>query len=354
LRSSLLRWYTANQRDLPWRRSRDPYAIWISETMLQQTRVDTVIPYYERFLERFPDVQALASSDQEDVYRQWAGLGYYSRARNLHAAARTIVDDFDGQVPAELDDLRSLPGVGRYTAGAVASIAFDKPEPVVDGNVARVLARVLGIRDDVKSSEVMTRLWDEAAALARGSRPGDLNQALMELGATICTPRDPRCTHCPAMRECNAHRTGDATELPVKRKRKPPLRVQAAAVWLERRHKLLAVRRAAGGRLGGLWEAPGSDLDRGQHPDAGLRDHLRDELGLELNTLEALGEVSHVFTGRTLRLHVYYCSDFRGRGRFSGLEGHRWAPLTELRELPQSSLTRKVVALLQRRSHEST
>ena len=202
IHGSLLKWYDGARRDLPWRHSRDPYAIWISETMLQQTRVETVIPYYERFLERFPDVYALASADTDDVFGQWAGLGYYSRARNLQAAAQQVVDGFAGRLPDEAEALRTLPGIGRYTAGAVASIAFDRPEPLVDGNVARVLARLLGIREDIKQSAVVQRLWEEATALVQGPRPGDFNQSLMELGATVCTPRSPQCEACPLRRRC--------------------------------------------------------------------------------------------------------------------------------------------------------
>ena len=214
-RTLLLEWYRRERRDLPWRRTRDPYAIWISESMLQQTRTETVIPYYERFLDRFPDVDTLADAELDDVLGAWAGLGYYSRARRLHAAARVVADEFGGRLPEDAETLRTLPGVGRYTAGAVASIAFDREEPVVDGNVARVLSRLRGIRDDLKRPAVIRRLWEEASALARGPHPGDLNQALMELGATVCVPRTPRCAGCPLTRRCDARRRGDAATLPI-------------------------------------------------------------------------------------------------------------------------------------------
>ena len=193
-RRALLAWYRAARRDLPWRRTRDPYAIWVSETMLQQTRVEAVIPYYERFLARFPDVGALAGADLDDVLSLWAGLGYYSRARNLKRAAEQVVTRIAGRLPDDADALRELPGIGRYTAGAIASIAFDRPAPIVDGNVARVLARLLGIcASRSRSSAVKARLWEEAERLADGPAPGDLNQALMELGARVCIPRAPRC-----------------------------------------------------------------------------------------------------------------------------------------------------------------
>ena len=204
VRAALLRWYDANRRDLPWRRTRDPYAIWISEAMLQQTRVETVIPYWERFLARFPDVASLARAELDDIYAVWTGLGYYSRARNLKAAAVSIVADHGGELPNNAEGLRSLAGIGRYTAGAVASIAFDREEPLVDGNVVRVFARLEDIREDSSERAIVERLWSLAAELVRGPRPGDLNQALMELGATICTPKRPHCLACPVRLECRA------------------------------------------------------------------------------------------------------------------------------------------------------
>ena len=216
LRAALLAWYRAERRDLPWRRTRDPYAIWVSETMLQQTRVEAVIPYYERFLARFPTVGALATADLDDVLSAWAGLGYYSRARNLKRAAEQVVADHAGCLPAAPDALRELPGIGRYTAGAIASIAFDRPAPIVDGNVARVLARLHGLREPIEQSAVRARLWAEAERLADGPAPGDLNQALMELGARICVPGTPRCDACPVSPFCDARRAGDAASLPVR------------------------------------------------------------------------------------------------------------------------------------------
>ena len=215
VRAPLLRWYNLNARDLPWRRSSDPFAIWISEAMLQQTRVETVIPYWERFLTAFPDVESLARADLDDIYTVWTGLGYYSRARNLKHAAEAIVADHGGRLPETVGKLRELKGIGRYTAGAVASIAFDREEPLVDGNVIRVFTRVLGIREESTSREVVEQLWQVAEVLVRGARPGDLNQALMELGATICTPKKPQCPACPIRRHCVAHADGDAEKLPV-------------------------------------------------------------------------------------------------------------------------------------------
>jgi A/G-specific adenine glycosylase len=347
LRRALLAWYRRNRRDLPWRRTRDPYAIWVSETMLQQTRVETVIPYYERFLARFPDVQSLADADADDVLGAWAGLGYYSRARNLQAAAREVTESHGGRVPDDVDALRALPGIGRYTAGALASIAFDRPEPIVDGNVARVLSRVLGIRDDVKQPAVVRRLWETAADLARGPSPGDLNQALMELGALVCTPGEPRCGACPLRRHCDAFATGDAAALPVQSKKPAVRRIEAAAAWLPRRGKVLAVRRPPSGLLGGMWELPGGDLEMNEEPADGLARNLRERVGLVVGRSDYVGCVEHVFTHRRLRLHLFRCDTPVGRTRLAGFDAHRWLAPDSLGELPLAATMRKALALFE-------
>ena len=346
IREHLLSWYDANRRDLPWRHTHDAYAIWVSETMLQQTRVETVIPYYERFLARFPDVESLADADQEDVYAHWAGLGYYSRARNLHVAAKTLVDDFGGALPDDARVLRSLPGVGRYTAGAVASIAFDQPEAIVDGNVRRVLARRLGIRDDVADRPVEDRIWAEAAMLVHGPRPGDLNQALMELGATVCTPRSPDCPACPLQRACDARRAGDAETLPRKAGRLRVQSLRAVAVWLERHGRVLAVKREAGGLLGGLWELPGGDLERGEKPTDGAARLIEAGLGLHIEAIRRAGSVRHEFTHRRLHLHLLRAEAEPGRVRRRGFSQHRWLAADDLHRLASARLTQKALAVL--------
>ena len=235
LRGSLLRWYRSHRRDLPWRRTRDPYAIWVSEIMLQQTRVEAVIPFYERFLARFPTVAALAKARESDVLAAWSGLGYYARARNLHAAARAVVRDHGGRFPHDLEALRHLPGIGPYTAAAISSVAFDRPAAAVDGNVIRVIARIAGLngrRDDAALRGEVTR---RAEALAAGPSPGDWTQALMELGAIVCFPRDPVCTRCPVARRCVARRSGTPDRYP---KAAPALAVRSE------RRVLLVARRA--------------------------------------------------------------------------------------------------------------
>ncbi len=346
LRRRLLGWYRANRRDLPWRRTRDPYAIWISEAMLQQTRTETVIPYYERFLERFPDVAALADAEIDDVLGLWAGLGYYSRARNLHAAARKITALHGGRIPDDPAALRSLPGVGRYTAGAVASIAFDRPEPIVDGNVTRVLTRLHGIEEDVGRPPVVRRLWEEAAALAQGADPGALNQALMELGATLCVPRAPRCPACPLESLCVSHRQGDPERLPVKSRRVRRRTLEVVAGWLLRRGKALAVRRPAEGLLGGLWELPGGDLLPDEAPETGLHRTLRERVALTVESAVPLGVVAHAFTHLDLRLHVFRCGPPSGRVSLRGFDAHRWLAPRSLEHLAHGAATRRALALV--------
>jgi len=259
LANAVVAHYATVKRDLPWRRTRDPYAIWVSEIMLQQTRVATVIPYWERWMARFPTVAALAAAPLDDVLAAWAGLGYYSRARNLHAGARAV----GGALPRRAAELRAVPGIGPYTAGAIASIAFGERAPLVDGNVARVLARAFAIADDIKSTAGGKALWKAAGAvmdaLPATAAPGDLNQGLMELGATLCAPTQPRCLVCPIAAHCEAARTGRQDELPVvaARKKESELPVLARTlVWLERGRELLLARRRAGGLFGGLWELP--------------------------------------------------------------------------------------------------
>lgn len=346
IRTRLLDWYDAEKRDLPWRRSRDPFEIWVSETMLQQTRVDAVIPYYERFLERFPDVYALASADLEDVYGVWEGLGYYSRARNLKRAAEQVVSEFGGELPDDPVALRQLPGIGRYTAGALASIAFDRPEPVVDGNVSRVLTRLLGIREDIRDRAVSENLWRDARALADGPRPGDLNQALMELGATRCTKHSPGCVGCPLGRHCDARKVGDAASLPKKTAKRPPTQVLATAIWLLRNDKVLVIRRRSQGLLGGLWELPGGECREGEAPSQALRRGLRKTLRLEARKVKRVGEVQHVFSHRKLSLFVFRGNPAPGRVRRCEVEAHRWVRPSALASLPCGGPTRKALALL--------
>lgn len=313
--------------------------------MLQQTRVEAVIPYWERFLARFPDPGALAVADLDDVLGLWSGLGYYSRARNLKRAAEQVVTRFAGRVPDEVEALRSLPGVGPYTAGAVASIAYGRPAAIVDGNVARVLARVLGLREEIEGPAARARLWAEAEALAAGDAPGDLNQALMELGALVCVPRAPRCDVCPVSRECDARAGGDAKSLPRRAPRRPPTQVHAVAALVRRGSRTLAVRRPARGLLGGLWELPGGEVGNARAAGPGaLAALLCERLGLTVTRVEPAGRLDYEFTHRRLSLRLFRCEAPPGRVRRAGWDAHRWVSDAELDALPLGTVGRRALA----------
>ena len=318
----LLEWYRANRRDLPWRWTRDPYHIWVSEIMLQQTRVETVIPYYERFMERFPTPEALAAAPEEEVLKLWEGLGYYSRARNLHAAVREVCERYGGIVPDSREEIRALKGVGDYTAGAILSIAYGKPEPAVDGNVMRVLSRFFLIADDIAKAGTRTRMEELVRGMMPPDAAGDFTQALMELGAMVCTPRAPRCGGCPVAEECAARRQGIETELPVKSKAKPPRpEYRAAAVVRDRAGRILVRRRPDRGLLAGMWEIPHIWLDDEQRDmaDDGKMAFLQDALaheGIQARPLGRIGREEHVFSHIHWHMDVF---EFAAVGDFASV-----------------------------------
>jgi A/G-specific adenine glycosylase len=302
----LLAWYVRHRRALPWRETRDPYHIWISEVMLQQTRVETVLAYYERFLQEFPTAEDLARAPLDRVLKLWEGLGYYARARNLHRAAQIVVERFDGQLPRDVHELQRLPGVGRYTAAAIASIAYGHPEPVLDGNVRRVLARLLALKDDPTQLRVERQLESWLRGLLPTDRPGEFNQALMELGAVICVPRTPRCLICPVSEVCEARRQGKQQHLPVRAKRaaKPHYDVAVGLIW--QREKLLITKRPEDGLLGGLWELPSGACEPGESLIACLRRELQEELGIdvEVRPQEPI-IVRHEYSHFRVTLHAF-------------------------------------------------
>ncbi|MEW6074027.1 MAG: A/G-specific adenine glycosylase [Planctomycetota bacterium] len=341
LREPLCRWYAKHRRDLPWRRTCDPYAVWISETMLQQTRVEAVLDAYRDFLARFPDVPSLAGASPAEVEAAWSGLGYYRRARNLHAAARILVAAHAGALPADRDRLLALPGVGRYTAGAILSIAFGRSEPLVDGNVARVLCRLFALDEPLASGALERRLWSLAAALvppagARGPvRPGAWNQGLMELGALVCLPREPRCADCPLAARCRARREGREAVLPVRRPRRNGVDVFLEILVVRRGNAVLVVRRPAAGRMAGLWELPTRELaPPGAPPLLWPAAHARPGL----TAGEELGRLSHAITCHRIRAVVR-------SGRLVGPAGDaRWLAPAAAADLGLTGMARKVLA----------
>jgi A/G-specific adenine glycosylase len=315
IQAALLRHYDRAHRDLPWRRTRAPYRIWVSEIMLQQTQVETVIPYYRRFLKSFPTVRALARAPLGRVLKLWEGLGYYSRARHLRAAAKTIVGAHGGRLPRDREALLDLPGIGRYTAGAILSIAFGRREPVVDGNVIRILSRLAAIGGDPSSARVKERFWSMASALVPARRAGDFNQSLMELGALICTPRSPRCGDCPIRRWCRARRLGRQEDFPARPPAKAIPRRAGAAAVIERGRRVLVVRRPDEGLLGGLWELPWVYRNRGESVAAAARRAARERAGISARAVASLAPVAHAFSHFHLTLTPVRCRAGTPSGR---------------------------------------
>jgi len=320
-RRHLLGWYEANKRDLPWRRTRDPYPIWLSEVMLQQTRVAAVIPYYERFLEKFPTVNALANASEQELLAAWSGLGYYSRARNLHRAAKNVQDA--GAFPRDYDSIKQLPGIGDYTAAAVASIAFDLPHAVLDGNVLRVLGRVTAEPGDLRSPITRKRLGETAGRLIHSLRPGEFNQAMMELGATVCLPKRPQCLLCPVATHCEARRLGLEHELPIQSKRATPLRIQKEVLVIEKNgHLLLWQRPSDSKRLAGFWELPEPE----QLPAARIQGKI--------------GAFRHTIVNTNYHVIVHRAAVANIPGKFY------WIDTKCLQELPLSTTAKKALAHL--------
>lgn len=335
IRRKLLVWYNRNHRDLPWRRTRDPYAIWIAETMLQQTQVKTVLPYYRRFLKTFPTVHALDRASMERVLTLWSGLGYYGRARNLKLAARKIVREHQGRIPSEWHHLITLPGIGPYTAGALLSIAFNQPFPALDGNARRVLSRLFNPRTGRELAELAHRFADHPT-------PGRLNQALMELGATICFSQRPQCGKCPASRSCDAHSSDGLRIMPVQIQKPKIKKVIWPLLLIQREGKILLRRRAPGGLLAGLWEIPGGEKRRKETITAALTRHL-DGLGNHTPKVTLVGEIRHSITNRRIRAPLFRGDTLKRRPISSST--WRWFSLDDLRRCPLSSLTRKALRL---------
>lgn len=332
---------------MPWRDDPTPYRVWLSEIMLQQTRVDTVIPYFERFLERFPTVEALADAELQDVLKGWEGLGYYSRARNLHRAAGMVVRERGGEIPDTVDALRELPGLGPYTAAAVASIAFGRPEPVVDGNVLRVFTRFFAIDEDIRKPRVRDELVRRLRPAIEVSDPSDFNQAIMELGALVCTPRDPACETCPLAGGCRALDQGRVGELPVKSpaKRTPHHEIGVGVVW--RGDRILIARRRDDQMLGGLWEFPGGKREPGETLEETARREIREETGLLVRVDAAYATVKHTYSHFKITLTAFRCeAPGRRKPRPVSSEELRWVTLDELDAFPFPKANLQVIAAI--------
>ncbi|MEM1057306.1 MAG: A/G-specific adenine glycosylase [Bacteroidota bacterium] len=348
----LAEWFERNRRPMPWREPgpdgrRDPYRVWISEVMLQQTRVETVLPYFERFTASFPTVEALAEAEQDAVLKNWEGLGYYSRARNLHRAAQVIVEEHDGRFPETEAEALALPGVGPYTAAAVLSLAYGVPLAVLDGNVIRVLSRVFAVGADTRRPATRSALQHVSTALLDREHPGRFNEAVMELGATVCTPRSPATVVCPISDICAACAMGTPEAFPVVSKRKPvPHKVVAVGLVRDAAGTYLIQRRPEDAMLGGLWEFPGGKVEPGEDPRDACRRELQEELAITVDVGEEVARVEHAYSHFTVTLHAFRCTHQSGEPRHEADEPVRWVPPSAFDDYAFPRANRKILDAL--------
>ncbi|RPJ71130.1 MAG: A/G-specific adenine glycosylase [Desulfobacteraceae bacterium] len=346
----LLAWYEKSRRPLPWRMTRDPYRIWVSEVMLQQTQVATATPYYRRFIARFPTLRRLAQADLDTVLKLWEGLGYYARARNLHRACGAVLAHHGSRVPDAWEPFRALPGVGDYIAAAVLSIAFDRPHAVVDGNVKRVLARLFALAAPVNQAATHRMFQAAADRLLDHRRPGEFNQALMELGALVCTPAAPQCPLCPLSGYCAALQADTVALYPRRRPARPVPEADIAVGVVFKHARVLITRRPEEGLLGGLWEFPGGKLRDGESPAAACAREIMEEVGLAVTIEAPIAVVRHAYSHLRVRLHVFRCRHTRGRVRRNGPVDHRWVGIAALDRFAFPRANHKFMPLLTQRA----
>jgi A/G-specific adenine glycosylase len=344
--SHLLNWFAEKQRPLPWRETRDPYRIWVSEVMLQQTQVKTILEYYPKFIDRFPTLEDLSRTDLADVLKYWEKMGYYARARNLHQAAQKVVQDFAGKIPENYPEFRGLPGVGEYIAAAVLSLAFGQPFAVVDGNVKRVLARRFLLETPVNQSSAKRAFQNLADLLLAREQPANFNQAIMELGALICRPQNPLCAECPVQTGCRAFETGRQTEFPVSVKPKPVPHYHLAAGIIFLGEKMLIVKRPAAGLLGGLWEFPNERLQPNEQPEPACRRILQELTGLEVELKTFVTQIKHAYTHFKITMEIFRGDWIRGEVNLNGPADFRWIKPSEMTDFAFTGATHKFMRLV--------
>jgi A/G-specific adenine glycosylase len=342
----LISWFQKHQRDLPWRTRRTPYSTWISEIMLQQTQVKQVVPYYRRFMDRFPTVQSLAKAPVLQLLKVWEGMGYYSRAHHIHQTAQIIVSRFAGKIPTEFQDLLQLPGIGRSTAGAILSLAYDQPFPVLDGNIRRVLIRFFYINQDPGKTATINKLWSISQDILPVRNAGLFNEALMELGALICTPINPDCVHCPLIKKCLGYCSGHPASLPIKKPKKPIPHFDVTAAVIRNKGKILITQRPEKGLLGGLWEFPGGKKEPGESLEQCLKREIQEELNIDIKVGERFIQVRHAYTHFRITLHCFFCRKLKGKILPIGVTDFLWVYPEELDRFPFPRADQRVINFL--------
>lgn len=339
----LLTWFDLHRREMPWRSNPLPYWVWVSEIMLQQTQVATVIPYFNRFIELFPTVEALASADQQAVLKAWEGLGYYSRARNIHKAAKLILSEYNGQLPDSYEGLQQIPGIGPYVGAAIASIAFSKAVPVVDGNVLRVFSRFWGIETDISKPLARTDIFNRLSPIIKSETASEFNQSIMELGALVCTPKSPSCLECPLSTECVAYLTNRVSELPVKQKKSPVPHFEIAVAVIWKDGQVLISKRKPNQLLGGLWEFPGGKRDANECLEETATREVKEETGLDITVGEPIITVDHAYTHFKIKLTAFSCNYNNGIAVPKACEEVRWVLPEELETFPFPKANKRVI-----------
>ncbi|MGD0879425.1 MAG: A/G-specific adenine glycosylase [Anaerolineales bacterium] len=342
----ILNWYTRQGRKLPWRDSLNPYRIWVSEIMLQQTRVEAVIPYFERWMQRFPSIAKLAAASEQEVLSVWEGLGYYSRARNLHKAARIVMEEYGGNLPRDLKALRSLPGIGRYTVGAIASMAFGQDAPTLDANLRRVFARVFNLAQPADSTAGENILWELAETHLPKGQAGNYNQALMDLGATICISKKPRCLLCPLNKMCQANQLGLQEQRPVLKIKAEIPHYNVTAAVIQKNGKVLLAKRPSNGLLGGMWEFPGGKVEREETLEDCLTREIREELDAMIRVGEPFGIYKHAFTHFRITLHAFFCELIEGEPKAIEAAELAWVKPRDLQQYPMGKVDRQIARKL--------
>jgi A/G-specific adenine glycosylase len=340
IQTKLLQWFKKNGRDLPWRKTRDPYAIWVSEIMLQQTQVATVIPYYQKFLKSFPTIHHLAKSDLSKVLKVWEGLGYYSRARNLHRASQIVLTRFHGKIPETLKDLLGLPGIGRSTAGSILSFAFHKDAPILDGNAKRVLSRLFTVSSNPVKSKTEGLLWQISESLVPKGFSNPFNQALMDLGSMLCTPKEPECDRCPLHRFCKGRASGKPERFPAKKVKRTIPHIESVSAVIKKDGRVLLNQRPPKGLLGGLWEFPNWRIKGKKIQKQQLKNQMDREVGLSINVKESIGTFQQTYSHFKLTLSVFHCQHLNGKGK------GKWVPIRNLALYPMSRIHRRIAEMI--------
>lgn len=347
IQKNLLTWFKNNQRNLPWRKAYHPYQVWISEIMLQQTQVKTVLPYFERWMKTLPTIQSVAEAKEDEILKLWEGLGYYSRARNLQKAAKQIIKNHEGKFPSNYDDILALPGVGRYTAGAISSIAFNQNDTLVDGNVIRVFSRLFDYSKNTRLPEAEKWMWKTAEKLLPKGEARNFNQGLMELGALICTPKNPDCESCPLKKECQAYAKKTVSQRPVKGPKKQLKSIEVAVAVIWKKGKIFIQKRPSKGLMGGLWEFPGGKIERGETSSSALEREVKEETGLTLKNIRLLKTVKHAYTSFKVRLHCFQADFQEGRVKRSFATQHKWVKPEELNDYPFPAANVRLIKMVQ-------